>query len=409
MVATKTLDEYFAILNSSGDLDWLRVGKTAMDMGHPVVDPPDDPTSLFLGHRPGKIYLGWSTDWDDALASNQLNTYSPGGKSTYSSKLGVRRVYNKNQSVMDYADAQGRVIWLSAKGPDFGAAGGVSGWKNIRDGQNDQGFINYMTSVVNRNKLTVFSFHHEPVGDQTATTDGAVYAAACRRLRNLLDSSFPGHRILFCFNYEENRLRNLKAGNQYVDWSLWIPEDWNDIWDFPSFDFYQYGANASPTNNRAGVEMSHRWWRIDELFAGTFRPTGTSPMPWMNYTPGVDVVFGIGETSARAGAFYNWEKGLSTSAEQSNMTGAKWARDQWNYIFSNINKFWMVSTYNSIGADPTYNDERLVPDDTRQTAHPSLVTQTGDTERTIDVYREKLDTGLTVKLTSGGLPPASVT
>ncbi len=403
MVAGQKINEYFGKQNTTlNQLEWRRAGKSTIVTGSPVVNPPPPTgTGLFLGHRPGKIYLGWSTNLGDDEADLQLNTYAPGGKASYSSMLGVRRMYNKSQTLIDDSDSKNRVVWISAKGTDIGAQGGPAGWQQVASGAYDAQLVNYFTSLVNRNKLTVFSFHHEPIGDQTATSDGAVYANACRRIRSVVDAEFPNHRILFCFNYEENRLRNLNAGGAPVNWALWIPEDWQQIWDFPSFDFYQYGANTS-TNLRVGVEMSHRWWRVDELFTGDFVPTGTTAMPWMNYTPGVDITYGIGETSPRPGAFYNWQNNLSTAAEQSNMTGAKWGRDQWNYIFNNVSKFWMVSTFNSIGADPVYNDERLVPLATA--SHPSLVTQTGDTERIIDIYREKLDSGLLVKLAANGLP-----
>jgi hypothetical protein len=364
-------------------------------------DPQPNP-GLFLGHVPGKIYLGWSTNFGDTTASSQLDTVTPGA-GNYASKLGLRRLYSKSQSVIDYTDAQNRVLWISAKGPELGASGGVAGWAQVANGSKDASIRSYFASLVSRNKLTIFSFHHEPIGDTSVSADATTYVNACRRIRSVVDTAYPGHRILFCFNYEENRLRNLRPGSNGVRWDLWIPADWQDIWDFPSFDFYQYGEDTS-TNPRAGVEMSHRWWRIDELFSGDFLPSTSQPMPWMNYTPGVDVVFGIGETSARPGSFYNWQNSVGDSAERSNMTGAKWARDQWNYIFSNPEKFAFVSTFNSIGADPIYNEERLYP--AANGDHGSFLTQTGDTELTLNVYREKLNSGLTVKLAANGLPPS---
>lgn len=356
---------------------------------------------LFLGHVPGRVYLGWSTDQGDEAMTTQIDTLTPNAGS-YSPLLGVRRFYNKVQSIINYADAQRRVVWVSVKGDELGTTANPAGWASVASGARDANIVNWLTSLVARDKLTIFSFHHEPIGDQTATSDGAVFAAANRRIRQVLDAEFAPHKMLFVPNYEENRLRNLNK-NGPIDHSLWLPDDWNEIWDFVSWDFYQYGANTS-TNPRAGVEMSHRWWRIDELFTGDFLPSTSSPMPWMNYTPGVDVVFGIGETSARPGAFYNWENGTGATSERSNMTGAKWARDQWDYIFdpANINKFAFVSTYNSIGADPIYNEERLYPAAT--SSHSGFITQTGDTERTIDIYREKVLSGKLVKLGADGLP-----
>ena len=354
---------------------------------------------LFPDHQPGKIYLGWSTNQGDTYASNELDTYSPGG-GDFASKLGVRRFYNKSQSIGDYADAQNRMWWISAKGTDWGGSGGVAGWSQVASGARDTSMINWFESIIARDKRTIFSFHHEPIGDSTTTSDATIYVNACRRIRSVIDSAYPGHKILFCFNYEENRLRNLNVNGQPVNWALWIPSDWQDIWHFPSFDFYQYGANSS-TSPTAGVMMSHRWWRVDGLFTGDFVPNGTTAMPWMNLTPGVDFTYGIGETSPRPGAFYNWENNLSTASERSNVTGAKFGRDLWDYVFSNIDKFWCVSTFNSIGANYIYNEERLVPRNGNQSGdqtHPSWVTQTGDTERIIDIYREKLNSGLTCKL-----------
>lgn len=383
-------------LNSTSTA-WQRLGYP--DIAHP---PGGGGQPLFLGHKPGRVYLGWSTDQGDAAMSTQLDTLTPNA-GDYASKLGLRRMYDKTANLINYADANNRVVWVSAKADAFGSTANPAGWASVASGARDAGIVNYLTSLVARNKLTIFCFHHEPLGNQTQTSDGALFTAACRRIRQVLDTNFAPHRILFVPNFEENRLRNLNK-NGPIDHSLWIPEDWNDIWDFISWDFYQYGENSS-TNPRAGVQMSHRWWRIDELFTGDFLPSTSSPMPWMRYEPGVDVVFGIGETSARPGAFYNWENNLGDAgSERSNMTGAKWARDQWDYIFdpANLPKFAFVSTYNSIGTDPIYNEERLYPD--AVAAHPSFVVQTGDTERTIDIYREKVMSGKLVKLTNTGLP-----
>lgn len=375
--------------------------------------PVEAPESLFTGHVRGRIYLGWSTSNDDALAEEQLNSQSPllpGTNPTYSDLLGVRRIYSKVTADISRADTNRRVVWISAKGPDLGASAGVAGWSQIANGSRDASIVSYFNSLVSRNKLTVFTFHHEPIGDAVnQATDPVAFCDAYLRIMQVVDVTFPGHKILFTPNYEENRLRNTKQGT--INWALWLPEHMMPgrggprPWDFISFDMYQYNANTS-TNVRQGVEFSHRWWRIDELFTGEFRPNGTSVMPWMTYTPGIDLVYGIGECAPRPGTFYWYESGGGTQV--SNMTGAKYARDMWDYIFNNLDKFAIVSTFNSIGADPIYNDERLYPDASPwggdDPNHPSFVTQTGDTEITLNIYREKLRSGRPIKLGADGLP-----
>lgn len=375
--------------------------------------------SLFLGHVPGRIFFGWSTNHNEGSASVssnaefQLNqqtpfvTAAPSGVD-YASLLGVRRLYNKVADSVTWADQQNRILWISAKGDELGAAAGLTGWQQIASGSRDANIVSYFNSLVARNTLTIFTFHHEPIGD--LPTNGAEYVNAAERIMKVVDSNFPGHRIVFAPNYEENRLRNTNGGT--INWATWLPEricpnrGGARPFDFISFDMYQYNADTS-TNVRSGVQFSHRWWRIDEMFTGAWRSAGTSAMPWMTYTPGVDIVFGIGECAQRPGAFYQFETG---GASPSNMTGAKYTRDMLDYVFANVDKFWCVSWFNSIGADLTYNDERLYPGTNtwggKTPNHPSLVQQTGDTELAINIYREKLRSALTVKLANNGLPAA---
>lgn len=385
---------------------------------------------MFTGHIRGKCYLGWSTSQAEGTASGtaefQLNNQVPfnpaAGAPTgtnYGSLLGVRRLYNKVSSDISYADSQNRVLWISAKGDEMGASLGVAGWSQIASGSKDAGIISYFTDLVARGKLTIFTFHHEPVGDATDPVgDGTIHCAAHQRIMQVVDANFggkwngtSGHKIIFCPNYEENRLRNLKVNGTNIDWSKWLPANMLPglggprPWDFISWDIYQYGADTS-TGAKNGVQFSHRWWRIDELFTGTFTPTGTTVMPYMRFIPGVDIVFGIGEGTQRPGAFANFEGNVGTN--RSNMTGAKYSRDYLNYVFANIDKFAFLSWFNTIGADIVYNDERLYPgnitwggDDPQH----DYTQQNGDTEYTINIYREKLASGLTVKLAANGLPP----
>lgn len=361
---------------------------------------------LFTGHVPGKVYLGWSTSETDSVAENQLNTQTPlpAGSVNYTNLLGVRRIYNKNATDISRADTNGRIVWISLKASEIGGSGtAATAWAQIANGSLDTQIVNYFASLVARNKVTFFTYHHEPVGDGNQTNDPLNFIAANQRIMLLVDTNYPGHRIIFCQNYIEHHLRSPGG----VDFADWFPEHMcpgrggTRPWDLITWDMYQYGGNTSATAN-AGVQFSHRWWRVDGLFAGTFRPTGTSVMPWMTYTPGEDITFGLGECAARPEWFYNWENGLG--GDETNMTGAKYARDKFDYIFSNREKFAIVSWFNSIGVA----DERLYPNAATwggDTQPLNLVQQTGDTEYTINVYREKLNSGFTVKLASNGLPP----
>ncbi len=372
----------------------------------------------FKGHVRGKLLMGWSTSHTDVSAESQLNTQAPlpaGSPASYSDLLGVRRLYVKDSGVIDRADANGRVLWISAKPGDFAASGSSisSQWLNIASGARDANIVSYFDDLVARDKLTIFTFHHEPIGDVTATEQASDFIAAFQRIIEVVDAEFLNHKILFAPNYEENRLRNVRANTpgNVVDWSLWCPEHMlpgrsAHSWDFMSFDMYQYGPANMATNVRQGVQFSHRWWRIDELFTGAFTPNGSSPMPWMDFTPAVDLVYGIGECAARPGSFYWYQNGGGTAT--SDMTGAKYARDMLDYIFSNVDKFAFISWFNSIGADTTYNDERLYPNAPAvwggDNAAHNMITQTGDTELTLNIYREKLASGLCNKLGVNGFP-----
>lgn len=379
---------------------------------------------LFTGHVPGKVYLGWSSSEDDDVAEDQLDTQTPFSTAApsgvnYGNLLGVFRMYNK-LSTISQVDAKNKVLWLSGKPDELGSASpGAAGWAQIANGSvSDATLRNYFNSLDARNKLTVWTFHHEPMGDAANATDAANYCAAFLRIMQLVDSTYggvydatsnpTGHKFVFCPNYEEFKLRTPGA----INWAQWVPENMMPgkggprPWDLITFDMYQYNANTS-TSATAGVQFSHRWWRINNLFTGAFTPSGSTAMPYMDYTPGFDITFGIGEGTARPGTFYNFEQ--NNGGKSSNMTGAKYTRDYLDYVFAHPDQFAFVSWFNTIGADHTYNDERLWPDDNSWGGdapnHPSFVQQTGDTEYTINIYREKLRGGNTVKLASNGLPP----
>jgi hypothetical protein len=378
----------------------------------------------YAGHVPGRIYFGWSTSEQNSVADNQLNTQTPfsalAPSQNYSDLLGVFRLYSKVASDISYIDARGRVLWLSMKTNELGGgtSAGTAGWAQVANGSvSDAQIINYFDDLVARNKMTIWTFHHEPLGDATNSTDAANFIAANLRIMQLVDDEFggrydattnpSGHRIVFCPNYEEFKLRTPGSTN----WAQFLPENMLPgkggprPWDFITFDCYQYNANTS-TSQTAGVQFSHRAWRMENIFKGTFTPTGSTAMPYMDYTPGYDIVLGIGEGTQRPGAFYNFENGL---AQASNMTGAKYTRDYLDYIFAHADIWSVVSWFNSIGSDPIYNDERLWPDSNSwggdNPGHPSFVQQTGDTEYAINIYREKLRGPLTIKLASNGLPP----
>jgi hypothetical protein len=369
-------------------------------------------TALYEGHVRGKIVFGWSTDNADSFSENQLNTLLPkpaGAPSSYSDYLGVKRVYNKtaDASGITWADTRNRMVWLSTKPGDLGATGSgtAAQWLNLASGARDSNIINYFNSIVARDKLTLVSFHHEPIGDITLTEQASDFISAFKHIIQLVDGEYPGHKILWAPNFEENRLRNLRSNtSNVVDWSLWCPEDMmpgrsDYAWDLITFDMYQYGNANISSSPKQGVQFSHRWWRIDELFAGTWRPNGTSEMPWMDFTPGVDLVYGLGECAARAELFYNWETNPTGTAKTSDMTGAKYARDMLDYIFTNLDKFGIVCWWNTLGTD---YDNRLYPDgniwNNENPGHPDLTVQTGDTELTMNIYREKLSSGVTIKL-----------
>lgn len=367
-------------------------------------------TGLLLGHKPGRFYFGWSTSHSDSAADAQLNTLAPGANASDSNLLGVRRLYSKDQTVIDYIDARNRVLWISAKVADLGA----SSWANIASGASpNSGIDNYFSSLVNRDKLTIFTFHHEPIGDDP--NNGATFCAAFLRIMKRVDTVYPGHKIVFCPNYEENRLlRNLNGGA--YSWATWCPPGMmpglggERPWDFISFDIYQYGADTTTTPTKThAVQFSNRWPTVEAFFSGDFVPNGTTPasVAHLRYTIGKDLVLGIGEGSARPGSFYYWQTGTGTAAQRSNMTGAKYARDYLNWVFNNPTHFYAVSWFNSIGADILYNDERLYPNAATwggKTQTVNLTQQTGDTELSINVYREKLRSPYPLKLAANGLP-----
>lgn len=369
-------------------------------------------TVLFQGHQPGKIYLGWSTDQGDSFATTQINTQAPGAGS-FSQFLGVKRLYQINStSDLNYADTQGRMVWISSKPTDFSTtanpiSNNTAGCTALGSGSKDGDIINVFNKLINQrnsaglNKTTLFTFWHEPVGDGITA---ASWCSAWRRIISVVDSNFPGHKVLFAPNIQEYNFRQGGAGTNMLDW---VPEDLINLWDLFTVDLYQYelDTNASLT---AGVQFSHRWWRIRDFFTGDYSPNGTPALPlpsYLNFNPGVDLAFGIGEMAARSEMFWRHELGYDLD---SNMTGAKWARDALDFIFARPNEIPIVSWFNSTGV----GDERLWPnagatgswfqDSTKAhptaATHPDLTQQTGDTEYIINVYREKLSSGLTCRI-----------
>jgi hypothetical protein len=379
---------------------------------------------LFLGHQRGKVAIGWSTLASFTTAENQLDTQTPfnataGAPSgvSYSSQMGVYRQFGYDSGNFADADSKNRIVWVSAKPADWGAGNSdETGWTAVAGGTHDAAIISWFTPIINRNKLTIFTFNHEPIGNSVGDPNAAgdAHCAAWRHIIQLVDNhtGWSNHRVIWAPLYEENRLRNIKKNNIGIDWSRWLPEDLlpgrsSVAWDFIGFDFYQDTIMGSASL------WSSRWTRIHDMFTGKFRTTYTTAMPYMTFTPGVDIVFGIGEASARPGLFYEFQNPTFTEPtgshlhRESDITGAKYFRDMKNHIFSNLDQFFAWCTFNSIGADNVFNDERLWPGTNtwnKAPGHPDFTQQTGDTEYTINIYREMLNSGKTVKLGPDGLP-----
>lgn len=405
-----------------GDPGWSIASNIApFRTGHGALAP------LFDGHVRDTVLFSFSTNQDENLADNQINTQTPllsGTNPNYANIFGARRVYNKTgkgAAIITRALSMNKVVWLSAKPVDMGGSSGLgfsAACLQMASGSRDTQIRNYFADLVGYDKMIFFTFWHEPIGDFDATEDATDYWAAFTKIMQVVDDAYPGHKIRFLPLFEENRLRNLRnnppGNSNHVDWALICPEECMPGLggprpvDLMGWDFYQYGGGNMATNLKQGGLFSHRIWRIDDMLSGAFVPAGSSPMPWMSYTPGVDIVYGLGEMSARSGAYYNYLHSLGAATSRSDIPPAFYTRDMLDNIFGSLDKYAVVSWFNSVGANGVYNDERWYPwedvfDEDSELDHSSggsfstfhfgtsFVSLPGDTgELMMNVIREKL-------------------
>jgi hypothetical protein len=251
-------------------------------------------TPRWLGHQPGKVYLGqtYSGDVTDAEAA-------AGGT------FGVHRTFyqwtggaGEDRTIAD-DHAKGRLPWVSFKPPS-----GAASWAPIASGAYDADIRARARRYAAFSKPIIVTFHHEPTDD---SPDGAAWAGAYCRIYDVMKA--------------ETGLKNVTFVPVHMEW-VWHP--------------------LNKTTNFANQFMTKAVMRrmpflgIDVYQSQAAESYGVSLgriFSWMAAQGFADKMIGIAETGA-TDAF-------------GTPNGAKWWSDQWAWCQANPNKVGIVAYFNS--------------------------------------------------------------
>lgn len=119
----------------------------------------------FLGHQPGKIYLGQSSG-SQPIA--QAETQAGGN-------VGLHRTFQASltgqSKIIDDDHANNRLPWVEMSGFGLGAVANGAGWASITSGAHDAQIISFANMYASKSKPILVAFEHEP-----SNFGGAVYA-----------------------------------------------------------------------------------------------------------------------------------------------------------------------------------------------------------------------------------------
>lgn len=250
-------------------------------------------TAQWPGHKPGRIYLGFSTE----KFSETLRRTGPVGlyRTYYRwswSEGERRRIQN------DYAN--NRISWVSFKPPGQGR----SVWRAIASGRYDADIRRRARGYASLSGPVIVTFNHEPQNDDP--NYGADFSRAWCRIHDVMKN--------------ETNLKNVASVPIIGEWTFnpinrrmdpkdWVTRDMLNRCDFLGIDLYQ---------NRSGDGYDERLGRV---------------LNHMSKLGHSQKMVGLGETGARNG----WS-----------VSGATWWREQWNWAARNTDKIGAISYFNSL-------------------------------------------------------------
>lgn len=139
------------------------------------------------GHRPGKIILGMSCGSQCTAKERELGQ-NYGVHRQFTGWAAWDSVVKKIRA----SHAQGRLPWISVKGP-----GGPAGWRAIGSGKHDAKIRQLAKALkANDRKPIILTFHHEPSNDGTEA-QGKDWARANNRFRNVLGKKHALANVAF--------------------------------------------------------------------------------------------------------------------------------------------------------------------------------------------------------------------
>ena len=153
------------------------LGATVAGLGLTGAAPASAATAQFVGHKPGKIYLGMSVGGQ--TFSSALDMTGPVG--LHRTFYGWSSVEGEIRNIKD-DHAANRLPWVSFKPPTSGGAG----WKAIAAGQHDAALRARARAYAGLSKPVIVTFNHEPHTDSGSPAD---FARAWCRVHDVMKSA----------------------------------------------------------------------------------------------------------------------------------------------------------------------------------------------------------------------------
>ena len=146
-------------------------------------------TARWPGHQPGKVILGMSCGAHCTVKERELGR-DYGVHRQFAQWGDWSAVVRKIRS--DHAD--GRLPWVSVKGPDRGSP---AGWRSVVDHQQDPAIRELAKALkANDDKPVILTFQHEPSNDGTEA-EGKVWAHANNQFHSVLKESGALRNVAF--------------------------------------------------------------------------------------------------------------------------------------------------------------------------------------------------------------------
>lgn len=249
-------------------------------------------TPQWPGHKPGRIYLGFSAQY---FSTTLARTGPVGLYRTYyrwSWSDGERRRITSDH-------AAGRIPWVSFKPPGKGR----DTWRAIANGRYDADIRRRARGYASVNKPVIVTFNHEPQNDDP--NYGADFSRAWCHIHDVMK--------------RETNLENIVSVPIIGDWTFnpinrrmdhrdWVTTPMLNRCGFLGIDLYQ---------NRSGDGYGERLGRVLNHMARLGHPKK---------------MVGLGETGACNGY---------------SISGAEWWRRQWAWSANNTDKICAISYFNS--------------------------------------------------------------